>query len=193
MNMEQALTRDPEFMELVLGRDFAEAVYGCLCNREFIGQDGRRWSCTWRYAAGFVAGARGQGESYVDYYAGALFGDEGVYRDLAERFLAIASRLGWREITPGEEAVQAIEAIGQVREIEARAEAPPPGWSAGWANLSRAVGHGDRAALAGRVYAAVLSGRIQDEEEFRHLIEKCHFSQEAAAIVARAEPDVKVS
>ena len=78
-----------------IGRDvsIARAVYGALCNVEWMHRDGARYTCTWRDAAGLVAEIRntvsGTNEDYMDWYCS---GGEGTVAALISDRLATR---GW--------------------------------------------------------------------------------------------------
>jgi hypothetical protein len=83
----EELRAHPEFADLEvdlrdmlgekIGQDarIARAVYGALCNVEWIHRDGARYTCTWRDAAGVVAEIRNAvnstNEDYMDWSAPA--------------------------------------------------------------------------------------------------------------------------
>ena len=56
---------------------YAQNLYASLCNNEFQYQDvwsllrNDLWSCTWRYAGGIIARARGHGD-YIDFYCSGM-------------------------------------------------------------------------------------------------------------------------
>jgi hypothetical protein len=59
---------------------YAQNLYAALCNiiwykqTEFIPMlSGKNeWSCSWRWAGGFVAGIEGQGGDYMDWYCSGI-------------------------------------------------------------------------------------------------------------------------
>lgn len=74
--MVRSLEIDLEYFRPKLkDRNYAKALYAALCNNEFE-KDGKKWSCTWRYAGGLVADLRNEGEDYLDYYCSGLLHDE---------------------------------------------------------------------------------------------------------------------
>lgn len=93
-NLEHDLIRNVALVERVQqDRDFAEALYGALCNNEFrhtsmTGAD-EPWSCSWRYAGGVVAGLHDRGGDYMDYYC---TGNEGQVTDDVRQIL---QDMGW--------------------------------------------------------------------------------------------------
>ena len=71
-------------------REDAEDVYRCLCNTAWVpveGIEGWTWGdpgiyLSWRSAGAFVAGLRGEGEDYMDFYCS---GKEGtITREIRE-------------------------------------------------------------------------------------------------------------
>ena len=69
----------------------AKELYGALCNMRWINlkDSSQVYSCSWRYAGGIVAGLRGMGESYLDFYCS---GSEGHVTPLIESLLL---GIGW--------------------------------------------------------------------------------------------------
>jgi hypothetical protein len=79
-DLERDLSSDVQFRKALLDERFADAVYSVLRNREFVHiASGKKWSCGISQAAGIVAGLRGLGDSYQDFYPYVLL--EGVYPD----------------------------------------------------------------------------------------------------------------
>lgn len=68
----------PLMARLRADKEFARQFYATLCNHRFRHTTWRDesdyWSCSWRYAAGFIAKLRGNTEDYLDFYCS---GEEG--------------------------------------------------------------------------------------------------------------------
>lgn len=73
---------------------FAQHLYASLCNTPWRNkQTGDMYTCSWRYAGGFVASLREKGEDYLDFYCS---GGEGlVHPDVYKELNA----LGYEAIT----------------------------------------------------------------------------------------------
>lgn len=180
-SLEHAIKADPTFLARIKDVGFARVVYAALCNREWITKAGQRWSCTWRYAGGLVAEIRAEGEDYLDFYVG--FGDdEWMPADasgLEAEFLAILGRLGWNEITPGQE----VEAALQAEEILKQAEALPatavPDW---YGRLAQSKLAPDDTTFLGRIRRAALHGQL-DQAQYWKLLKSVFLSEEARRIL----------
>ena len=69
----------------------AQEMYAALCNTNWEQISGtEKYSCSWRYAGGLVAGLREKKESYMDFYCS---GGEGK---VTPRISSLMSKLGWR-------------------------------------------------------------------------------------------------
>ena len=97
-SLETDLASDQAFIRQLQDDDFARAVYDGLRNRTFVHIDtAHEFLFSWRQAAAMIAGLRGIGERYVDFYP--YEGFEGPSERLIEldaSFLNICKRLGWR-------------------------------------------------------------------------------------------------
>jgi hypothetical protein len=97
-SLEADLARDKEFVRRLQDDDFARAVYGYLQNREFshVGS-GERFLFSWRRGAEMIAGLRGIGEIYLDYYPYENFDGPAERRAALEtEFLDFCRKLGWQ-------------------------------------------------------------------------------------------------
>ena len=95
-DLEEELTNCDWFVAKVRNsKTYAKDVYAALCNMQWQKQEivpvlkDDFWSCTWRYAGGFVANIENQGGDYMDWYCA---GGEGFVTDEIKEDLA---RLGW--------------------------------------------------------------------------------------------------
>lgn len=182
-NLEGALKADPGFMARVKDLDFAKAVYSAFCNREWINGEGKRWSCSWRYAGGLVAEARGEGEDYLDFYLGDFAGEGGVPLDgprLEAEFREILKRLGWAEITPEQEAEARLDAEARLLAAEALEGADMPDWYARFVNGKPPAGRDGT--FVGRIHRAAATGRL-GQKLYWKLLETAFLSEEAEALV----------
>jgi len=83
------------FSEKVKDKDFAKKLYDCLCNTIWYNKiTNDIYSCSWRYAGGFVAGLRNEGEDYLDFYCQG-FSHEGDYHSEIYEEL---SKLGFKAL-----------------------------------------------------------------------------------------------
>lgn len=147
------LARDREFMAEIQSDGVAVACYEFLKNRDLrkSGSD-RRWSCSWRRGARFVAEARDKGETYTDFYP---YGGECSEADAAV-VEGIVARLGWKDLTQAEMEADHGKAVALVEEIDARPTGECPEWaklfvrSEGESHLARAI----NAAIDGKVTEA---------------------------------------
>ena len=74
-NRFEKLLKDNLF-ERVLEDDFANKLYGSLCNIIWYNRTTEDiYSCSWRYAGELVGDIRCRGENYMDYYCN---GKEGI-------------------------------------------------------------------------------------------------------------------
>ena len=63
---------------------YAQNLYAALCNiiwykeTEFLPmlKGDNEWSCSWRWAGGFVAGLGARNEDYMDFYCSGMRGDD---------------------------------------------------------------------------------------------------------------------
>ena len=96
-NMEREMMASATLRAQVDQDDFAYALYAAMCNVDWRKSDSDcRWNCSWRYAGGVVAGLRGLGEDYMDFYCG---GNEG---QVAPKVMATLHELGWNPLTEEE-------------------------------------------------------------------------------------------
>jgi hypothetical protein len=72
---------------------FAKNFYASLCNTVWFNKSTQDiYSCSWRYAGGFVAKIRRKGENYLDFYCS---GEEGEYhRDVYNEL----NKLGYKAL-----------------------------------------------------------------------------------------------
>jgi hypothetical protein len=99
-DLEMELYRSSLIEARVKDMDYAVELYGALCNMRWRKErpddeddDGsERWSCSWRYAGGIVAGLRQAGESYLDFYCS---GGEG---QVTERVREDLAAMGWTPV-----------------------------------------------------------------------------------------------
>lgn len=89
-DLERDLRLSCRVCDLVGSELFATLLYGALCNTIWRHKaTGTPWQCSWRYAGGVVAGLRGEGGDYLDWYCS---GGEGLVDD---QVLAEIEALGW--------------------------------------------------------------------------------------------------
>lgn len=78
---------------------FAQECYAALCNMQWrkIDKPDIVYGCSWRYAGGLIAGIRGRGENYLDWYCSGIGGGtpEGAITDRVREAL---HSLGWEEL-----------------------------------------------------------------------------------------------
>ena len=77
-NLEYDLLTTDWILEKVRSNEaYAQNLYAAMCNNEFQKREmwpilkEERWSCSWRYAGGFVANMRQEGD-YIDYYCSGI-------------------------------------------------------------------------------------------------------------------------
>jgi len=72
---------------------FAQALYASLCNTVWFNKSTDDiYSCSWRYAGGFVANIRDKGEDYMDFYCS---GGEGCYHSEVNKEL---NKIGYSSV-----------------------------------------------------------------------------------------------
>lgn len=87
-------------------RDFADELYCALSNSDWQHEDGTTGrSMSWRYAAGLVAGLRGRGEDYLDFYCTRAC-EEGT---ISDRVAAAMAELGWSGQGHGGRAIYSLD------------------------------------------------------------------------------------
>lgn len=91
-SMARDMSQSPALMEAIKTEDMAIALYGAMCNVDWVkAETGERFSPSWRSAGGLVADLRGLNESYTTFYCS---GNEGqVSAEIAE----LLNALGWTE------------------------------------------------------------------------------------------------
>jgi hypothetical protein len=151
-NLYADLAGDDALRQRLLDEEFADAMYAYLKKEEFFKEGGERiWSNGLSETAGFVAGLRGQGDVYTDYYPHGgrlpmselpysvrampqLTLEEAVFeRALAARIAeikAILTRLGWRLATEEDRNIAAAATRRDLASFEARPGGAPPDWVA---------------------------------------------------------------
>ena len=73
--------------------DYAEKLYGALCNVIWFNQEkSLTYSCSWRYAGGLVARVRNKGEDYLNFYCS---GNESIVDKEIENDL---NKLGYKSL-----------------------------------------------------------------------------------------------
>jgi hypothetical protein len=118
VSLSDDITNDPVVVgKIIHDRIYAQNLYAALCNiiwykeTEFLPvlTGNNEWSCSWRWAGGFVAGLGKRDEDYLDYYCsgirdadhdgdemgdeGRTFANEGQVKEEIENDL---KRLGWK-------------------------------------------------------------------------------------------------
>jgi hypothetical protein len=103
-SLEADLAGDREFIRRLQDDDFARAVYDGLRNRKFVhAATVHDFMFSWRQAAAMIAGLRGIGERYIDFYPYEGFkGPPGRLAELDAEFLDICRRLGWQTSEPSD-------------------------------------------------------------------------------------------
>ena len=82
-NLEYDLRTSAYIIEKCTQEYYAQNLYAALCNNDFMKNDvwpilqGKKWSCSWRYAGGIIADIRQQGD-YIDWYCSGI---RDTYRD----------------------------------------------------------------------------------------------------------------
>ena len=72
---------------------FAKQFYASLCNTIWFNESTNDlYSCSWRYAGGFIAKIRNKDETYMEFYCS---GNEGNYHEEVYKELA---KLGYKSI-----------------------------------------------------------------------------------------------
>jgi hypothetical protein len=81
-NMEYDLLTTDWILEKVRNSEaYAQNLYACMCNNEFVKNDvwprltDKRWGCSWRSAGGIIADMREEGD-YIDWYCSGIRGDK---------------------------------------------------------------------------------------------------------------------
>jgi hypothetical protein len=91
-------------------RNFAVAMYGALCNMQWVHQEtGEVYSCSWRYAGDLIASLRHMGEDYLAFYCS---GNEGHVEDSVRNFLGQA---GWLPL-PYEDIEEVESSLEEIKE-----------------------------------------------------------------------------
>jgi len=167
-NLEADLGHDEEFLRLIQDDGVAAAAFEWFKNRDLrkAGSESR-WYCSFRHAAGFIAEARGRGETYTDFYP---YGGEFTPMD-ADAFEAIVVRLGWHELTGADRAIDHARAMDILTEALAREPGPTPEWAANFARH-------DTMSANSRMINAIIDGKVSREEwiQFIELYEE-HLDQ----------------
>lgn len=89
-SMALEMSQSPELMAAIQDEDTAVALYGALCNIDWIKKEtGERFSRSWRGAGGLVADLRGRNESYTDFYCS---GNEGT---VSPEIASLLNAIGW--------------------------------------------------------------------------------------------------
>ena len=174
-SLELALYGDDEFLMAVRDIDFAHSAYDALCNTVWINDDRERWSASMRYAAGMIATARDQGEDYVDFYLSDSVGSSDLH---SRTFRKILARLGWRRITPEEEAEDYRLLMRRLEDAEKIEPAAVPAWYAP-IHARRMKSNGS---LIDRIYAAASKSQIT-EERYRWMMDVAFLSDDAKHLV----------
>jgi len=93
MSFEKAVWRS-QIVKKVQDDKFAKSLYASLCNTPWMNKKtGEIYTCSWRYAGGFVAKLREKDEDYMDFYCSGGEGNVNrqVYKEL--------NKLGYKAIT----------------------------------------------------------------------------------------------
>lgn len=110
MSFEKEFESSKEITLMIADYEIAQQFYAALCNVEWTRKressedetarallgDKNAYSCTWRYAGGFIAQLRNslynKEEDYLDFYCS---GSEGVVSPLVEDAL---EKIGWKPV-----------------------------------------------------------------------------------------------
>ena len=99
-NIEADLARDQALRDRLVDAEFADAFYAYLENEQFWKEDGEHiWQYGQRSAARFVAGLRGHGDTYLDYFP------HGGQKPVTEAMRNARRQYGWAEPSPEEAAL----------------------------------------------------------------------------------------
>lgn len=83
VDLAEDIRNTPWIVEKIkTNKNYAQNVYAALCNiiwyktTEFLPilKGDNEWSCSWRWAGGFVAEIEGQGGDYMDWYCSGIKG-----------------------------------------------------------------------------------------------------------------------
>ena len=86
VDLAEDIRNTPWIVEKIkTNKNYAQNVYAALCNiiwyktTEFLPilKGDNEWSCSWRWAGGFVAEIEGQGGDYMDWYCSGIGGPAG--------------------------------------------------------------------------------------------------------------------
>lgn len=174
-SLELALYGDDEFLAAVRDIDFARAAYDAMCNTIFVNNERERWSASMRYVGGMIATARDQREDYTEFY---LYGGEDQSETHQRAFQKILARLGWRPITPKEEAEDYSLLLKRLEQAERIEPQPVPVWFAD-IHARRKNGTGS---VIDRIRDAASKGQIT-EERYSWMMDVAILSDEAKRIV----------
>lgn len=104
-NFEKELHKADWIIDKIQESDiYAQNLYAALCNNDLypidnlfdiIRQD--VWHCSWRYAAGMIAGYR-EDEDYIDWYCSGMFDTEGFVPEsiVTDEIQADVRKMGWK-------------------------------------------------------------------------------------------------
>ena len=103
-NLEQDLYSNQEIIEKCKDSNYANNLYGAMCNVEWDHKgDNSCWGCSWRYAGGILAdicnrnlGSNKRKYDYLDFYC---CGTEGQVDECIEEDL---EKMGWKYKRLGE-------------------------------------------------------------------------------------------
>lgn len=164
-DMECDLWESAAFRALCQDRAFAEAVVGVLYDAGVQGHalrhdDGGFWTCTQRGNGWIMAGLRGRGEVYADYY-----GRENTPPPaLRQAVVAALAGLGWHLVFGRHWDAVAAEVVRLMAPLEARPPGPAPGWYDGAGAPRNRMASTSFGVLYQRLHDLAETGRITEAE-----------------------------
>lgn len=184
-DLETELGACEDFLSLLKERAWAEQAYLLFPNREWISERGR-FSLSWRAAGGFIADARGDGETYLDYYIPYCWGTIVEDHAMQERLEGLLAALGWREVGPDDRARFFLDGLRVLVLAEDRPAGPVPEW---YRSVAERSPEPDElpTRLIDRVHLLARRGQVS-QEEFGSLVNAFLVSDdEMEAVVAKVE------
>jgi len=178
-SLSSALEGNAKFLGMLQDDSFARAAFDVLCDKEFVNKQGKRWSCSNRFAAKLISGLRGETEDPYRYCHEER--PDRVQNDPnVTAFRNILDHLGWHELTPEEDAEQVLDAIHELEIAETLPASGTPEWYAALYGFVARIGQPET--LVQRIHKAAQDGRIS-KHEFHDLLARALPSPEAIEIV----------
>jgi hypothetical protein len=163
-DLEADLAEMAPVLAAVQDDGFAQALYAAMCNQAWRKGAAGRWHCSWRHAGGIVAGLRGKGEFYNDWYCSGCGGEDAVPEGVVRADVRILLEgHGWHPLSDIEIALDHRAATRRIRAMECSPERDAPEWYR--ARQPHTAGGGpDLETWSGRLHHLAATGRVSREE-----------------------------